>query len=646
MLFDYTTITPESVTAVVDEAIAHAEETVAGVLGVTGSRTFDNTMSPLEDIGTAAMIAYGRGPFLGQVSADEGIRDSARAAEETLSKWGLDLVSRPDVYAAVRSYADTDEAASLSGEPARILDHSLRDLRMAGQGLSDETRTRVQELRTRLVELEIEFATNIAEFDDGIEVGLDDLVGLHDSYIERLAPGSEDGTYRISMAYPDVIPFFDNSPRRDLREALSFKFNNRARDANTDVLAETLRLRAEIATLFGVASWAHYRMEVKMAKTPEAVEEFYASLLNPLQKAGAVEVEAISELLEKDGHELPVRPWDRAYYHTQQMKNEYGVDPQEVASYFSLDQALTGLFDITQDVFGLTYEPLDAPVWHQDVRAYRVIDTASGDHVAHFYMDLFPRDGKFSHAAAFPLVPSGPDLRPVSAIVANFTKPTDDQPSLLQHDEVVTLFHEFGHILHMSLSRASFSRFSSANTEWDFVEAPSQIMEHWCWIPSILERFARHHATDEPIPPDLVGRLAAARDLNVSLTTLRQMLFGQIDMDLHNTLDPVDPEAILADRSTMALLPFHEGTNFLASFGHLLGGYDAGYYGYLWSEVFGDDMFSRFKAEGVLSPEVGRAYRKEVLEPNGTKDAPELLRNFLGREPRNDAFLEKLGISH
>ena len=215
-------------------------------------------------------------------------------------------------------------------------------------------------------------------------------------------------------------------------------------------------------------------------------------------------------------------------------------------------------------MFGLTYEPVDALVWHEDVRAYHVIDTASGD-----------------------------------------------QPFLLQHDEVVTLFHEFGHILHMSLLRARFSRFSSANTEWDFVEAPSQIMEHWCWVPSILERFARHHAIDEPIPPDLVGRLAAARDLNVSLTTLRQMLFGQIDMDLHNTLYPVDPEAILEDRSTVALLPFHEGTNFLASFGHLLGGYDAGYYGYLWSEVFGDDMFSRFKSEGVLSPEVGRAYRKK-----------------------------------
>ena len=645
MLFDYTAVTTESVGAAIDMMIAAGEKTVTEVLALTGPRTFVNTMQPLEDIGTIAMIAYGHGPFLGQVSTDEIVRDSGRQAEETLNKWVLDLVSRSEVYAAVCDYSETDEAASLTGERARILDHSLRDFRLAGHGLDEVTRNRVQTLRTRLVELEIEFATNIAEFDDGIEIGPDDLDGLPDSYVEGLSAGSSQGTYRVSMAYPDVVPFLDNSSRRDLREALAFKFGNRARETNSTVLDETLEIRAEIAGLFGTASWAHYSMEVKMAKTPDAVEEFYASLLDPLLTMGAAEIDALSNLLEKDGHELPVQSWDRAYYHTQQMKNDYGVDPEEVASYFSLDRAVEGLFAITQEVFGLNYEAVDTPVWHPDVRAYRVTDAASGDHIAHFYMDLFPREGKYNHAAAFPLVPSGPNVRPVSAIVANFTKPTDDKPSLLQHDEVVTLFHEFGHILHMSLSQADFARFSSANTEWDFVEAPSQIMENWCWIPSVLDRFARHHKTGEPIPRELVNQLVAARDLNVALFTLRQMLFGRIDMDIHNTLDPVDGESIVRSRSDMSLLPFHEGTYFLASFGHLLGGYDAGYYGYLWSHVFGQDMFSRFEEEGVLSPSIGMEYRQTILEPNGTEDAHDLLRNFLGREPRSDAFLDKLGIS-
>lgn len=651
MLFDFTSVTPASIKAMTDDLIAGADALVDEVLAVDGDRTFANTIKPLEECSRRGMVAYGQGPFLGQVSTDEDTRNAGREAEERIEKWGLDLVGRRDVYEAVNGYASSAEAAALSGEEARALDFIMRDFRMAGHELSDADRERVQELRTRMVELGIAFSVNLAEVDDGIEVTRDDLEGLPDAYIDGLRPGSEEGKLRITLEYPDVIPFFDNSPRRDLREALAFKFNNRAVDANTAVLAEALEIRAEIAKVFELPSWAHYSMQVKMAKEPGAVDAFYADLVGPLQSGGATEIEALEARLVADGHDTPLQPWDRAFYHTQQMKDEYGVDPLAVAAYFPLDQVLDGLFEITQAVFGLSYEELpDEPVWHEDVRTFRVTDTASGDLVAHFYMDLFPRDNKFGHAAAFPLVPSGTSIdgttmRPVSAIVANITKPTDDAQSLLQHDEVVTMFHEFGHILHMSLSQAEMARFSSANTEWDFVEAPSQIMENWCWIPSVLEEFAKHHETGEAIPSDLVQQLVAARDLNQSLFLLRQMYFGQVDMDLHKSLEPVDTEAILRARAEMALLPFHENTNFLASFGHIMGGYDAGYYGYMWSSVFGEDMFSRFANEGVLSPDVGMDYRQAILEPNGTKDADDLLRDFLGREPNKEAFLAKLGIS-
>ena len=650
MLFDYSTVTPDSVANAAARTVKAGERLVETVLTAPGDRTFDTTIAPIEEIQRLSVIAYGQASFLGQVSPDEAVRDAGRAAEERLEKWGLDLISRRDLFRKVDEYARSDEAAALTGEAGRALDRVRRDFRLAGHELDDEQRARVQELRNRLVELEVAFNMNVAEFDDGIEVSVDDLEGMPESYISRLAPGSNEGTYRISMAYPDVIPFFDNSPRRDLREALAFKFNNRAREANTPVLAEALEVRQELARIFGAESWAHHSMQVKMAKQPKAVEDFYASLVGPLTEGAANDITALEALLVADGHEAPLQTWDRAYYHTQQMKDR-GVDPHVVASYFSLDDTLRGLFDITQDVFGLAYEELpDAPTWHEDVITYRMTDAASGELIGHFYMDLFPREGKFSHAAAFPLVPSATELdgdeqRPVAAIVANFTKPTADSPSLLQHDEVVTLFHEFGHILHMVLARTRYARFSGANTEWDFVEAPSQIMENWCWLPEVLQRFARHHESGEPIPADLVEQLTEARNLNISLFTLRQMLLGRIDMDLHNTLEPVDPMQVLVERSALGLLPHHEGTYHLASFAHLLGGYDAGYYGYLWSEVFGDDMFSRFADEGVLSADVGMAYRREVFEPNGTKDASELLVDFLGREPRNDAFLAKLGIA-
>jgi thimet oligopeptidase len=280
---------------------------------------------------------------------------------------------------------------------------------------------------------------------------------------------------------------------------------------------------------------------------------------------------------------------------------------------------------------------------------YEIIDKAGREHLAYFYADLFPREGKFSHAAAFPLYPGHRDSnggyhRPVSAIVANLTKPAANKPSLLQHSEVETLFHEFGHILHMSLTRADFARFSGASTEWDFVEAPSQIMEEWCWRPEVLQTFARHYRTGEPIPEQLVADLVRARHLNVALHTLRQISFGVFDMGLHGPGDHSDLDVIHERAESVGLLPAHEGTFFPASFGHLLGGYDAGYYGYLWSKVYGLDMFSRFKEEGVTNPEVGRRYRREILEPGGSLDGDQLLRNFLGREPSNAAFLQHLGI--
>lgn len=649
MLFDYSSVTVETVSDVIDAAIARGEMLISDLLAADGARTFGNTLLPLDEVTRLAAVAYGRGPFLGQVSTDEQVRVAARSAEERLKKWSLDLVSRRDLYEVVRAFADTVEASALVGEQARALEHTMRDFRLAGHELGDGSRRRIQELRTRLVELQIAFSANLAEYEDALEVEAGDLEGLPDSYVARLAPGPADGTYRITMAYPEVIPFLENSPRRHLREALAFKFGNRARESNSPILEEALRIRAEIAGIFGAKSWAHHTMQTKMAKRPEAVTEFYESLIGPLSEAGRREVAEMGHLLVSEGHDLPVRRWDSAYCHTRRMQRDYGVDPIEVAAYFPLDRVIRGLFDITQTVFGLTYEPVETPSWYRDVRAYRMTDAASGELVAHFYMDLHPREGKFSHAAVFPLVHSGTDLagrehRPVSAIVANFTRPQGEEPALLLHDEVVTLFHEFGHILHNSLSQARMARFSGTRTEWDFVEAPSQIMENWCWNPEVLQTFARHHATGEPIPEDLVGRLAEARNLNVALFNLRQMMLGQIDMDLHTTLEPVDAMEVLKRRAETGLLAHHEGTFMPASFGHLLGGYDAGYYGYLWAEVFGQDMFSRFAREGVMSPKVGMEYRRKVLEPGGTVDAYDLLRDFLGREPRNDAFLGKLGI--
>jgi Zn-dependent oligopeptidase len=650
MPFDFTSATSASIDASVDRAIENGTRLVQQIVDVEGERTFENTMQPLEELAVLTSHAYGQGPFLGNVSIDEEIRDTARAAEERLTKWQVELEFREDLYQAIKAYSETVEAEALEPQPRRFLDFTMRDFRRAGHELAEEQRSELKRHQNRLVELSVAFSKNLAEYEDYLIVTPEDLDGLPDGYADGLKAGEEPGTLKVSMAYPDVLPFLENATRRDLREQVTFKFNTQAVEDNRPILEEAVEIRQRIAGIFGHSSWAHHGMEVKMAKHPESVFEFYEGLIDPLTAKGSEESEALTQLLLRDGHDDDLRGWDFRFYDTKLRREEYGVDLNEVAEYFPLAQVIDGMFAITGEVFGLSYqrvEPTNA--WHEDVALYEIHDQDSGEHIAHFFADLFPRDGKYTHAAAFPLVaghrqPDGTYERPVSAIVANFTKPAGEKPSLLQHSEVLTLFHEFGHILHMSLTKADFARFSGANTEWDFVEAPSQIMENWCWDTGVLARFARHYETGAHIPEHIVQQLVAARDLNVALTTLRQISFGWLDMGMHGPRDDRDLDSILLEAQNITLLPPHEGTFFPSSFGHLMGGYDAGYYGYLWSEVFGDDMFSRFADEGITSPTVGRAYRRSVLEPNGSKDASDLLRDFLGREPSNEAFLTKLGI--
>ncbi len=644
--------TAEEVAAVTDDALTRAD-TLIDQLVSASSRTWDTTMRPLDDLGDLLGRAFGEAAFMGYVHSHEAVRAAGRQAEARLQQWAVELVFRDDVYQAVSAYAAADEASALEGERARYLDFTRRDLRRAGHDLDPETRAEVKRLTQRLVELGVAFETNIAEHEDSLTATRQDLAGLPDSYVEGLTPGDQEGTFKVTMAYPDVIPFMDQAERRDLREQLSFKFNNRAVPANRGILAEAVDLRARIAALFGQSSWAHHQLEEQMAGRPEAVEEFYEKLVPPLTAAARDEIAILREMLAADtgDPDSVLQPWDWRFYHNQLRRRRYGIDPNQVAEYLPLESVLAGLFDITGNVFGLVYEPAEVESWHPDVRSFHVRDRADGHFIATFHMDLFPREGKFSHAAAFPLVPGrrNPDgsyQHPVSAIVANFTKPSGNRPSLLKHGEVETLFHEFGHILHQVLTTAELVRFSGASTERDFVEAPSQIMEHWTWRPDVLSTFARHYESGKPFPADLLAEMVAARNLDIALTTLRQVQFGKLDMALHGPgAAEVDLDEIHRATTAISLLPFHEGTFAPASFGHLLSGYDAGYYGYLWSEVYGDDMFSRFELEGVTDPTVGAEYRAKILEAGGTHDGMDLLRDFLGREPANEAFLRKLGLT-
>ena len=649
MRYDYTTITAGSVSEITESAITQAEAAVDAAVGAAGPRTYANTMVPLDRAGVLMSDASGRGAFMAKVHSDADVRAAGVAAGERMAKWGSDLIMRSDLAAAIRSYAMTDDARSLDGLEARNLDFWLRDLRRAGHDLDDADRERLRELQQRLIELQVAFSSNLDEWDDGIDMTRGDLVGLPDSYVERLESGTSEATFRVSMQYPDYIPFIEEAENRDLRRQMQFKFWNRAAEENTPLLVEAVALREEIADLLGYDTWARFAMEVKMAD-PEAVDELYDSIIPGLTSRGVEELAALQDLASLDLGDEAIQSWDWMYYHTKQRRRDFGIDQSEVAEYFPLETVVEGMFEITGGVLGLEYREIEETgAWHDDVRLYEIRNSGSDQAIAYFYADLFPREGKFGHAACFSIrggmrEESGDYRAPVAAIVANFTKPGPGSPSLLKHDEAVTLFHEFGHVLHFCLTEVDHPRFAGYDTEWDFVEAPSQIMEHWMWQPEVLQRFARHYTTGEMIPSDLVERLVAARDQNTALTTLRQAFLGKFDLAIHTGHGDVDIEQATRDAFALTLIPYHDGTHFAASFGHLMGGYDAGYYGYQWAKVYGDDMFSVFSHEGVLSPEVGARYRSEVLARGYSRDAIEHLRAFLGREPSSDAYLENLGL--
>jgi Zn-dependent oligopeptidase len=648
VLYDYRQATAESVANEVEAALELANERVDAAAASHDHPSFEATLAPIELAGAAISHGYGRSAFLAYVHADAAVRDAGQEAEERINKWRVAIAFREDLYRAVSAFAATDEAQALTGERRRLLDHWLRDFRRAGHELPPERRAELQELRNRLVELESAYARNINEHRDWIDVTREELDGLPDAYVAGLKPGDAPGTFRVSLDYPEIVPFLNQARDRSRREELLRKDWTKAATANRPLLVEALEVRRRIARLLGFPTWADYAMEIRMAGAPDRVRAFYDEIVPPLEAAARREIAELETLAADDGIDDGIHTWDWAYYDNRQSVEKHGVDQNEVSEYLPLDAVLDGMFALTGEVFGLEYRRVpEARAWHPSVQLFEIRDRAGGELLAYFYADLFPREGKFSHAAAFPLLighrrEDGAYERPVTAIVANLTPPSGDRPSLLRHGphgEVETLFHEFGHVLHMSLTRAEFVRFSGAETEWDFVEAPSQIMEHWVWQPEVLARFARHYRTGEPIPASLVERMAAARYLDVGLRGARQVFFGTVDLALHAVPEPPDLDAALRTSHTVTQLPYPEETFMLAGFGHLMGGYDAGYYGYLWAEVIGDDMWSRFATEGITSPEVGMAYRRAVLEPNGSRSGDELVEGFLGRPASVESYL-------
>ncbi|MBY0112904.1 MAG: Zn-dependent oligopeptidase [Phycisphaerales bacterium] len=652
----------------IDAAIAKANAAVAKIVAIpSAERTFDNTIGAIDDLLATFETDTSMLVFLSNVHPDAAVRDASQAAEEKWGNYLTDLGKREDLYKAVKDYAATraSEVAALTGEKKRLLEFILRDYKRAGMDLPADKRARLTEVQKEINRLGIEFNKTIAEDQTVVPLTKDELKGVSEALLKTLPQNH--GVYLADLTYPTYNPIIESATLETTRQKMWMAYKRRGGTKNIQTLEKAIKLRAEEANLLGYANCADYLIETRMAKNYETVKKFYAELRPLVRKKAAAdmaEFTAHKRAITGDAN-AALAPWDFTYIRNELMKSKYAVDGEKVQQYFPLEKIVEGLFGVTQSLYGLEYREVtskagtaERPLWHPDVKFYEVHDksqaAANGGKapkIGEFYLDLFPRPNKYGHAAQWSLVnhkvwSDGKVTQPLAALVCNFTKPTAEAPSLLTHEEVETFFHEFGHCLHTIVSTARYNRFSGTNTELDFVEAPSQMFENWVWDADVLATFAKHYKTGEPLPKALLDGMAAAKNLGSGIDTENQFYYGLTDLAFESTADgAVDTTAVAnALYNQVTTYDFQPtGTFYQASFGHLMG-YTAGYYSYMWSKVFASDMFVRFKELGMLNPEAGMYYRTKIISQGGTHDAMDLIKDYLGREPKLDSFLDQLGM--
>ncbi len=647
----------QEVPASIRDAVKVADEAVAKIVAVPDAqRNWDNTLGAFDDAMAKLERATSIPMFMAHVSTDATVRANARAGEEFLGNWYVEVGQREDLYRAVKAFAALNP--TLNPEQKRMLDFTLRDYRRAGMELPKDKRDRVAEIQKELNKLGIEFDGNIANDETTVPLSLAELKGVSQDLIDTLQKAGRD-SYLVTMDGPTFSPIIDSAESEATREKIWVAYKRRGGEKNNEILKQLIKLRAELAQLLGYKTFADYVLEPRMAKNAETVAKFYSEL-RPIVRKKAEQDLAEFNKAKRDhvrNSKAELWPWDYSFYKSRLQQKKYAVDNEKVAEYFPMEKVVEGLFSTTQSLYGLTYKDVTAnaaslgvEIWHPDVKMYEVTDKSDNRLIGHFLLDLYPRQGKYTHAACWGLHGrkkwvDGTVSTPLAALVCNFTKPTADKPSLLRHDEVETFFHEFGHVLHNLLTTADTNRFAGAATARDFVEAPSQMFENWIWNAEVLNTFAAHYKTGEKLPKKTLDGMLAARNLGSGLETERQFYYGMVDQDYHTSLSGnVDPTKVSEDLfPQVELYKRIPGVYYQASFGHLVG-YEAAYYGYQWSLVYAQDMFQKFEELGILSPQAGAYYREKVLARGGTMDEFDMLRDYLGREPKLDAFLRHLGM--
>lgn len=599
---------------------------------------FENTIADLNDQSSQLT-------FMGYVSTDEATSSEGSECEQKISQYFVDIYTRRSLYDALAGQKTTDLQVS------RLLSQTLQSFEQNGLKLSDDVLSVVKELKSELAVKENQFSTNLNADTSTVEFAKEELPGANEDFLKRLKK-TADGKYIVTTKSADYVELMQNVSNAASRKKMMLAYLNRGGEKNTQLLEEAVQLRGQIAKTLGFKNWADARTANRMAKNSTNALEFLNNLKSKLALRNQKDFEQLLTFKKQlDPAAVALDQWDISYLSYQLQKRDYSLDNQKIREYFPASQVVAGIFEVYSKLLGVTYvEVKNATVWADGVKLYEIRNASDSRLLSYFYADLVPRAGKYGHAAAFTLVTGhlkdGVYNHPISSIVANMSPPSDGKPSLLTPDDVETFFHEFGHIMHQTLTRAPYSSLSGTSVAQDFVEAPSQMLENWFWSSDILNRVSGHYLRpEEKLPKDLLEKMLAAKDFQQGAAYTKQLLYALFDMTLHTQNEKVDVTETYNQlyREIIGQEPL-AGAHFPAGFGHMMGGYDAGYYGYLWSEVYAQDMFSIFPADDLMNAEIGGKYRSIILESGSMKEALDLLKEFLGREPNTDAFFKKLGI--
>lgn len=621
--------------------------------------TFANTVEALELAGSALDRVSGLFFNLLEAESDDAMQRMAEEVSPLLTEYEMYISLNEALFTRVKAVYDGRGALSLEPDQKKLLEESYKGFTRSGALLSPEDKKTYAALEEELSLLELKFGKNVLDATNAFSLDITDeadLEGLPQYVRDAAAQAArEKGRpgWRFDLTHPSYVPFLQFSARADLRERMWRAYNARALGGpydNRSLCLKITDLRRRIAQLLGYADWAAYELEERMAKDIGAVRRLLDRLMGPSLPAARREVAELLAYAQDHGYGQPqMQPWDFAYWSERYRAEHFDLSEEQLKPFFRLEDSIAAVFGLATRLYGVQFVPReDLPVYHPDVRVYDVQDD-DGRHLALLYADFFPRPGKRGGAWMTNFrelaVRGGIEERPLVSIVTNFTKPTPDAPSLLTHDELTTLLHEFGHALHGMLAEGRYPSLTGTNVARDFVELPSQLMENWAFEPQWLHTFARHWRTGEPIPDDLVARLVAARNYHAAYFQVRQLRFGLLDLAWHTLRKEADENLERDALAGCTVLPDIPGSCISTAFHHIFdGGYSAGYYSYKWAEVLEADAFSLFREKGIFSREAADAFRTNVLSKGGSEDEALLYRRFRGHDPDPDALLKKLEI--